>query len=336
MMDSLFEILDVTNDGAISRSDLHQVAKRMGWHWAEAPFFALLDLLTINNPIPKKQFNACMQQIKGDPMGPYGRVLKNSAHFLMSQSMQQDRYAPNSRKEGRSASKKSRRKMGVELVSTLGKTPGAAISDGYQKLLKTHDPCRIFNKNAALLIIDPQKSFTQGVWMESLGAEAASEVEPIVAAFKNCSRILKTIYGRWEIMFTRCPFPPDSYDWEDNLAEIIDERQLYFIKPGNSVLVPPLNGFREWVERCIKNGKNTLVIGGCTLNSCVRVSAIEIQKLFKCNGLRIIVDLSICGARTQNYLPTPIYNGLSAVESAIEQMSDAGAHVVRRVEWGEH
>ena len=332
-MDSLFQILDVTNDGAISRTDLHQAAKRMGWHWAEAPFFALLDLLTIRSPIPKKRFNACMQQIKRDPMGPYGKVLKNSAHFSSPQSTRQDRYSSNGCKEDRCTSKKNRRKRGVELVSTLARTPGAVISDGYQKLLKDHDSCRIFNHKAALLVIDPQKSFTQGVWMESMGAEAITEVEPIVAAFKNCARILKMIYGRWEIMFTRCPFPPASYVWDDSLAEIIDERQLYFIKPGNNVLAPPFNGFREWVERCIEIGKDTLVIGGCTLNSCVRVSAIEIQKLFKNSGLQIIVDLSICGARTQNYQPSPIYNGLSAVESAIKQMSDAGVHVVRRVEW---
>jgi len=335
-MDSLFEILDVTNDGAISRSDLHQAAKRMDWHWAKAPFFAMLDLLTINNPIPKKQFNACMQQIKGDPMGPYGKVLKNSPHFSLPQSTWQNRYSRKSRKESRCAPEKGQRKMGVELVWTSGKTPGAAISVGYQKLLQAHDPCRIFNNKAALLVIDPQKSFTHGVWMNSMGVEAEAEVEPIVAAFKNCSRLLKMIYGRWEIMFTRCPFPPDSYVWDGRLAEIIDENQLYFIKPGNSVLDPPLNGFREWVERCIKQGKSTLVIGGCTLNSCVRVSAIDIQKLFKNSRLRIIVDLSICGARTQNYLPSPIYNGLSAVESAIEQMLDVGVQVVSRVKWDEH
>jgi hypothetical protein len=40
-------------------------------------------------------------------------------------------------------------------------------------------------------------------------------------------------------MFTRCPFPPGSYDWDDRLAEIIDNKQLYFIKPGKSVLIPP-------------------------------------------------------------------------------------------------
>ena len=31
----LFEILDVTRDDAISRSDLHRAAQLMGWHWAD-------------------------------------------------------------------------------------------------------------------------------------------------------------------------------------------------------------------------------------------------------------------------------------------------------------
>ena len=134
-------------------------------------------------------------------------------------------------------------------------------------------------------------------------------------------------------MFTRCPFPPGSYDWDDCLAEIIDNKQLYFIKPGNSVLIPPLNGFKEWVERCIECGKSTLVIGGCTLNSCVRVSSIETLRYFKSKNLRVVVDLSICGARTRNFLPSPLYNGLSAVESAVNQMAAAGVQVVRRIEW---
>jgi len=43
--------------------------------------------------------------------------------------------------------------------------------------------------------------------------------------------------------------------------------------------------------------------------------------------------LSICGARTRNFLPSPLYNGLSAVESAVNQMAAAGVQVVRRIEW---
>jgi nicotinamidase-related amidase len=338
MIDSLFEILDVNNDGAISRSDLHIAAKRLGWHWYEAPIFALIDLLTISEPIRKNQFTAYMQQVTDDPMGPYGRVLRNSAHFSSTGTPRLDRSSSNRRTEGRIQLK--RYAGGIQdddfkedLIFMLEKTSGIDIANSYQKLLHTLDKGRILINDAAFLVIDPQRSFTQGVWMQAIGDEAAVDVEPIVAAFKNCSRLLNEIYGRKEIMFTRCPFPPGSYDWDDRLAEIIDSKQLYFIKPGNSVLIPPLNGFKEWVERCIESGKSTLVIGGCTLNSCVRVSSIETLRYFKSKNLRIVVDLSICGARTRNFLPSPLYSGLSAVESAVNQMAAAGVQVVRRVEW---
>ena len=72
----------------------------------------------------------------------------------------------------------------------LERTSGADIAGGYQRLLQALDKIRILNNSAALLIIDPQKSFTQGVWMQSIGAEAEVEVEPIAAAFTNCSRLL--------------------------------------------------------------------------------------------------------------------------------------------------
>jgi hypothetical protein len=48
--------------------------------------------------------------------------------------------------------------------------------------------------------------------------------------------------------------------------------------------------------------------------------------------IAIVVDLSICGARRRNFLPSPLYNGLSAVESAVNQMATAGVQVVRRIE----
>ena len=334
MIDSLFEILDVNNDGAISRSDLHLAAKRLGWHWYEAPIFALFDLLTIPGPIRKHQLTAYMQQVRDDPMGPYGRVLRNSAHFSSARSPRLGRSSSHGRTEGRIPSKRLQDECVMEdLVSMLERTAGTGIAGSYQRLLQTLDKGRILINDTAFLIIDPQRSFTQGAWMQSIGDEAAVDVEPIAAAFKNCSRLLNEIYGRREIMFTRCPFPPGSYDWDDCLAEIIDDKQLYFIKPGNSVLIPPCNGFKEWVERCIEFGKYTLVIGGCTLNSCVRVSSIETLKYFKSKNLRIVVDLSICGARTRNFLPSPLYNGLSAVESAVNQMAAAGVQVVRRIEW---
>ena len=72
----------------------------------------------------------------------------------------------------------------------LERTSGTDIASSYQRLLHTLDKGRILINDAALLVIDPQRSFTQGVWMQSIGDEAAVDVEPIAAAFKNCSRLL--------------------------------------------------------------------------------------------------------------------------------------------------
>jgi hypothetical protein len=47
---------------------------------------------------------------------------------------------------------------------------------------------------AAILIIDPQKSFTQGAWMRSIGAGADIDVSPIRMAFENCTEVLRRHY----------------------------------------------------------------------------------------------------------------------------------------------
>jgi nicotinamidase-related amidase len=310
----------------------------MGWHWQEAPILALLDLLTISEPITKKQFSVYLQQIADDPMGPYGRVLLNAPDYLSTLRPNRNHPFLRERAGVDDLSDKHRRHFvdsDVEgnLNTSLEKRFGTEIANGYSGLLGTLDTYRTSTSDAALLIIDPQRSFTEGVWKQSIGIVAATDVEPIVIAFNNCARLLKLIYGRMEIMFTRCPFPPGSYDWDERLAGIIDSKQNYFIKPGNSVFFPPLNGFKDWLEYCVSKGKGTLIIGGCTLNSCVRVSSIDSANRLKNRNIRVVVDLSICGARLRNYLPSSLYQGVSAVESAIRQMTAANVQVVRRVEW---
>ncbi|MBN1840818.1 MAG: hypothetical protein JW883_00850, partial [Deltaproteobacteria bacterium] len=74
-------------------------------------------------------------------------------------------------------------------------------------------------------------------------------------------------------------------------------------------------------------------MGGCTLNSCLRISSIETQDHFRDQKLQVVVDLSLSGARTSNFISTPMYGGLSAVESAVREMIAAGVLVVRRAEW---
>jgi hypothetical protein len=336
--DLLFERLDLNKDGRVSRSELHTAAERMGWHWQEAPILALLDLLTISESITKKQFYVYLQQIADDPMGPYGRVLLNAPDYLTASPPRRNQPFSLQRLRADDLSNKHRQHFGDndgegKLKTVLEKHFGTEIAHSYSSLLGTLDTYRTSTNEALLLIIDPQRSFTKGVWKQSIGIGAATDVEPIVIAFDNCARLLKVIYGRVETMFTRCPFPPGSYDWDEKLAGIIDSKQKYFIKPGNSVFFPPLNGFKDWLKFCVSKGKGTLIIGGCTLNSCVRVSSIEGANHLKNRNIRVVVDFSICGARLRNYLPSPLHEGVSAVESAIRQMTDADVQVVRRVEY---
>jgi hypothetical protein len=294
--------------------------------------------LTIGNPIDRKQFSDIVQQIQNDPLGTYGRVLLNAPHFSITPTSHINRFAPNDFTRTSTDSRQlSRQPLATRknrnLLAALKNSAGKETATNFQRLLDNFTPIRVTAADAALLIIDPQRSFTRGVWMQSIGADAAIDVEPIAIAFNNCCKLLKYVYGQMEIMFSRCPFPPGSYDWDDKLSDIIDSQQRYFIKPGNSVLFPPLNGFREWVTFCIDQGIRTLVIGGCTLNSCVRVSSIETQRIFGGKHFQVVADLSICGARLRNYKSSNLYSGVSAVASAISQMTAAGVQVAQRVDF---
>lgn len=320
--------MDVDKNGELSREELHESAQRMGWHWREAPVLAVLDLLTVLRPIPKNDFIAYMNQIIEDPHGPYGNVLLNSTYDVPVTTPK------------RSIDKKPKREKLYEpacegIVLLLKHTAGKDVADNFQDLLNqiNHQKLDLAIDHAAMLIIDPQRSFTTGVWMKSIGSQAEQEVGPIRLAFEKCALLLTDSYHCIETMFTRCPFPSESYHWDDRFDVIVDPKQLYFIKPGNSVLFPPTNGYREWVEGLIRNGKTTLVIGGCTLNSCVRVSAIETQNYFKDAGLQVVVDLSLSGARTSNFMRSPWSDGSSHVESAVRDMIRAGVRVVQCVRW---
>ncbi|CAB5106097.1 hypothetical protein D3OALGB2SA_2132 [Olavius algarvensis associated proteobacterium Delta 3] len=329
---TIFDILDVNQDGELSRSELHTVAKDLGWYWKEAPLFALLDYLTVSKPLSKDRFIEILQQMAGDPMGPYGDVLLKTpgavgrvrprpVGTLRSQS---------SRLSGTYEAKHS---SVASAVAYLSEHAGLDVSNAYGRLLGSLGTLPLSRGRAALVIIDPQRSFISGAWMRSIGSRAESDVAPIRLAFDQCAMVLDRLYGRMEVMFSRCPFPPGSYDWCDPLADILDDGQPYVIKPGNSILFPPTNGFRPWIDRCIDEGIRSLVIGGCTLNSCVRVSSMEVQSLFPAEQLQVIVDVSLCGARGKNYLPSPEFGGVSPAGSALEQMANSGVSVVKRVRW---
>ncbi len=336
----LFDTLDLNKNGVLSRLELHEAARRMGWHWREAPVFAVLDLFTIAKPMARDNFIAYMNQMIEDPRGPYGRVLLNAHPFLSSIVSKRTAISKEKKADVHEVNNKkyqaiSNDKTCNDMDSLLKHRDNIGVANIYQKIIENMNikPLEISSDDAALLIIDPQRSFTRGVWMKSIGSEAELEVKPIRFAFEKCAQFLNENFSLVETMFTRCPFPPCSYDWDDAFSGIIDAGQLYFIKPGNSVLFPDTNGFREWVEGLMDDGKKILVMAGCTLNSCIRKSSIDTQQYFKEGMLQVVVDLSLSGARAGSYMQSSLYGGLSAVESAVREMAGVGVRVAQCVQW---
>ena len=334
----LFDRLDLNGDGRLTRSELNTAAKMLGWHWREAFLFAFLDLFTIMNPLTKSFLLSCREEIVNDPQGIYGTVLLRSP-LHQALNLQEDlnslRPLPYPPPALQAPSLKTRnREIGrSEMISLLSEYESVQSAETYAALSSGLGTVSLAPHETAVLMLDLQQSFTSGVWMQSTGSRPHLNVLPIRLAFDNCARQLQYLYRNMDILFTRCPFPPSSYGWDAQVAHILDPRQLYCIKPGNNALSPHTNGCRQWIERCIERNKQNLVIGGCTLNSCVRVSAIEIAKRFASHRLQVLVDLSLCGARLHNYRTSVKYKGRSAVESAIQQMQAEGVQVYEQITW---
>lgn len=335
--DEFFDILDSDSDGVISRADLFDAALKLGWHWPEAPLYAVLDRLAVPGGISGSDFRAYMNIMARDPSGPYGEVLRRASPFSQPLSPEETASrddAPVEDTRAEDPESRSGEDRFDALVRTLEDIAGGAVARRYEAFIRKKcglSPLKLNPKESALLIIDPQRSFTAGAWKRSIGANAVFEVKPLRQAFDNIASFLGAGGTRVEIMFTRCPFPPGSYGWDEGVESAISEPQPYFVKPGNSVMRPPTNGFREWVVNLLGRGKTTLVLGGCTLNSCIRVSAVEIARSFGASGLRVVVDAGLCAARTGNFSPSDLFGGASPAETAVDQMLDAGVEVVRSV-----
>jgi hypothetical protein len=335
----LFNILDFDRDEKLSGKDLHRAAKNLGWYWSEAPFFAVFDLLTLFGSISRKTFCSYMDQIEKDPLGPYGDILLNARYGESANKAVFAKVTPLKREEKKMLSKTSLKILNddpvKESIRILSEAGGIETAKSYERLLNELDFKKIHYENAAWLIIDPQRSFTKGAWMKSIGYGGKEDIRMIELSFKRCAKMLSINTGDIEIMFSRCPFPPDSYDWDEHFHGVIDKAQPYFIKPGNNIMFPPTNGFKSWVDWVINNGKTMLVMGGCTLNSCVRVSAVMTQKFFKRKNLQVIVDLSLSGARVGNYRRSAMFGGRSSVESAIVEMVENGVDVVAGIDYSD-
>jgi len=338
----LFDALDRDRDGLLTRQELFRVARELGWQQPQAPIYALLDFMTIRTPLERESFAACMNEVSRDPHGAYGLALRrgplgaeSSISRIMPVNEGVAHAAParsgNLNESGTLWDGAAYEGISELLLEIAGKQRSVEFRDALER--SSIPSFAVHSGEAALLLIDPQRAFTAGEWMWRLGPIGEMEVMPIRLGFDNCARLLEAVYSRVEVMFSRCPFSPESYGWDEKLEGIIAESQLYFIKPSNNLLMPTSNGYREWVEGLISGGIRTLVMGGCTLNSCLRVTAVATRSSFPVEKLDLVVDLSLCGARASNYLNSKQFGGISAVESAMREMSACGVTVAERVIW---
>ena len=195
-------MLDHNQDGELSRSELHESALRMGWHWHEAPVLAVLDLFTVLRPISESDFVEYLSQMAEDPLGPFGKVLLNSPHFWPSNAANRTVI---SKQQTVSGQKPDQQRLWLEsnyttdhdMISLLKEIAPLDTANKHKKFLNEMDinTLKIPADKAALLIIDPQRSFTKGAWMKSIGFKAEVEVQPIQLAFAKCAQFLHENYG---------------------------------------------------------------------------------------------------------------------------------------------
>lgn len=201
------------------------------------------------------------------------------------------------------------------------------------------------SSHSALLLIDCQKAFLTGSWAQYFGLD---QVGPIRQAFANTLSLLQQqdSLSDCAVMCTKCYTEGEEADYDDTLRPLLAGVPCIW-KPSTDVTINPK--FHEWFQKCLSMGVRTLVIGGCTTTSCVRVSSQSVREAYPDAGLRVVVDLSLCGAREDNYLPNAdqhpglvrIYGlkactGASAVDLARRQMCANGVEVVDSFDWGEN
>jgi len=219
-------------------------------------------------------------------------------------------------------------------------------------------------RNTALVLLDCQQSFIGGFWMAGVDPD---EVQPLRLAFDRVAALLSKLSTDVRLLVTQCLFPT-AYDFElyapvnDALAARDTSTIKRVIKPGNSVL--HARGATQWFDEFAANSTDTVptvVFGGCTLTSCVRVSALDLCERYSGDSsssrrrLNVCVDLNLCAARASNYIrrcrscltryitvygrrtePCTCKSGvdlISPADKAVMDMRSAGVNVYDSFDW---
>lgn len=210
-------------------------------------------------------------------------------------------------------------------------------------------------KRFALILIDPQNGFiNEGYWSRMFPAE---QTTPILESFHRIVTFLRSIPNPRliPILISETGFShPDRQIFEPILNEISQRGFLsitHAYKPHTNLSI--CSGVRRWLNEQFES-KLDIVIGGCTITSCIRDSSIQIKKMFP--QLNLFVDQNLCAARKDNYIerchlcldkymidgspPTQdcticqskdlTQQMLSPVQLAYQQMKDAGVNVIEK------
>ena len=206
------------------------------------------------------------------------------------------------------------------------------------------------HRRFALILIDPLNGFiNDGSWSRAF---SSGQSDTILESFNRIALFLRSIPNPQSIPILISETGFYSHDQEifQPISNELSQRQFLSLtnayKPHTNLSICP--GVRQWLSEQLE-AKLDIVIGGCTITSCVRDSSINIKKMFP--QLNIFVDRSLCGARKDNYLPRCkkcfeeyMIDGSrpfqpcsicekkeqikSPVELAYQQMNDAGVKVI--------
>jgi hypothetical protein len=205
-------------------------------------------------------------------------------------------------------------------------------------------------KRFALILIDPQNGFiNDGSWSRMF---PSGQSTPILETFNKIVLFLRSIPNPHSIpvLISETGFSFRDRHLFEPIANELSQRQFLSVtrayKPHTNLSICP--GVRQWLSEQLE-AKLDIVIGGCTITSCVRHSSIEIKKMFP--QLNLFVDQNLCAARKDNYIQRcekclekyMIYASSfdqqcaicrtkeqiqSPVQLAFQQMKDAGVIVV--------
>lgn len=205
----------------------------------------------------------------------------------------------------------------------------------------------------ALILIDPQNGFiNNGYWSRMF---ANGQTVPILDVFNRIVDFLRSIPDPESIpiLISETGFSSRDRQVYEPIANELSNRKFASLtrtyKPHTNLSI--CAGVQEWLNKQSESQLD-IVIGGCTITSCVRDSSIQMKRKFP--QLNFIVVENLCAARADNYLErcetcferymidgsapnqqcltckneNSTKHNRSPVQLAYQQMRDAGVQVV--------